>query len=248
MEEPSLVLQNLESVFRPESADLGEWEKQYLSKHRDRYRATLEVFLNHYEGGEVLEVGSVPCHLTYCLDDVSDHVVGVDLMAWRSADFIRENRLDLVVSDIERVELPFPNNTFSFCLLCEVIEHLRINPIHALREIQRVLKPDGRLLITTPNLYAIGRLKSFLRGEGFESPYEQFHKLYEHGHVGHIRVYARSEILELLTETEFDVIDSMYMNFGYDFPGPVRGRVVNGLRSLLPTIRPFHASIATPSP
>lgn len=45
--------------------------------------------------------------------------------------------------------LPFPDNTFDFAIALDVIEHIQ-DDIRVLREIKRVLKPGGRLVLTVP--------------------------------------------------------------------------------------------------
>lgn len=58
------------------------------------------------------------------------------------------NNLKFEVMDAE--ELRFENNTFD-CIICsEVLEHL-LNPQKALDEMNRVVKPTGQIVITTPN-------------------------------------------------------------------------------------------------
>ncbi len=49
-------------------------------------------------------------------------------------------------------DIPTKNNTFDIILLTEVLEHLQ-NPIKVLKECKRVLKKDGKLIITMPFLY-----------------------------------------------------------------------------------------------
>ena len=46
----------------------------------------------------------------------------------------------------------FPNATFDFVFMCDVIEHVE-NPAGVLRKIRQVLKPQGRIFLTYPNPY-----------------------------------------------------------------------------------------------
>lgn len=55
-----------------------------------------------------------------------------------------------IVADV--LHLPFKNNIFNLVYFTDVIEHLPENSeINALNEIYRVLKPNGYLILTTPN-------------------------------------------------------------------------------------------------
>lgn len=71
---------------------------------------------------------------------------GVDLLdPGKVPDFIQYHRLDLSTAT-----LPYPDNFFDTILFVHVIEHLD-NPASLGKEIQRVLKPGGRIYIETPN-------------------------------------------------------------------------------------------------
>ena len=48
------------------------------------------------------------------------------------------------------LEIPFENNSFDIIISSEVIEHVP-NPLVAIKEMYRVLKPGGTLILTTPN-------------------------------------------------------------------------------------------------
>jgi len=63
------------------------------------------------------------------------------------------------VVDLDYNILPYPDGSFNLITFTEVIEHLE-NHRHALREIHRVLKPGGIVIVTTPNIL---NLKSRLR-------------------------------------------------------------------------------------
>ncbi len=68
------------------------------------------------------------------------------------------------IADIER--LPHPEASFDTVVSCETIEHVP-DPARAVRELARVLKPGGRLFLTTPNyLNASGLYRGYLRLSG----------------------------------------------------------------------------------
>ncbi len=61
--------------------------------------------------------------------------------------------------------LPFEPGFFDCVVSTEGIEHLE-NPFHFAREIHRVLRPDGALVLTTPNTVGLRSRVRFL-GSGF---------------------------------------------------------------------------------
>lgn len=78
------------------------------------------------------------------------HAVGVDTSA-RAVQLARARvPAALVVQIADDDTLPFPNQTFDAILAQHVIEHLS-NVDTTLHEWRRVLKPNGRLALATPN-------------------------------------------------------------------------------------------------
>lgn len=63
---------------------------------------------------------------------------------------LKERYPKLKVVHADAMELPFENESFDGCLLIEIIEHVNDVP-KFLKEISRILKPNGRYIITTPN-------------------------------------------------------------------------------------------------
>ena len=49
-------------------------------------------------------------------------------------------------------KLPFKDNSFDLIWCSEVIEHLK-NPAKTVKEFYRILRPGGKMLLTTPNSY-----------------------------------------------------------------------------------------------
>jgi len=68
-----------------------------------------------------------------------------------------------VICDV--AQLPFNRAVFTHAFLSHVIEHLRYkDAINLLREVNRILKIDGKIEILTPNFQALGYLKAWLLG------------------------------------------------------------------------------------
>lgn len=59
----------------------------------------------------------------------------------------KENKKHDIYSPID--DIPLPDNNFDFILCTEVFEHIP-EPINAMKEIVRLCKPNGKILITTP--------------------------------------------------------------------------------------------------
>ncbi|MGI8425185.1 MAG: class I SAM-dependent methyltransferase [Actinomycetota bacterium] len=69
------------------------------------------------------------------------------------------DNIQFMVSDIQNI--PFPDQTFDVVVSCETVEHVT-NPSMAVRELARVLKPGGRLLLTAPNYFGVmGLLRAY---------------------------------------------------------------------------------------
>lgn len=76
-------------------------------------------------------------------------VYGVDVSR-KGVELARGFGIKAKVADISK-KIPFANNFFDLVICTETIEHVA-DPDSLLKEIHRILKPDGTLLLTTPNL------------------------------------------------------------------------------------------------
>lgn len=68
------------------------------------------------------------------------------------------------VADVQRI--PHPDESFDIVVSCETVEHV-LQPATAVKELARVLRLGGRLLLTTPNyLSSPGLYRAYLRARG----------------------------------------------------------------------------------
>lgn len=192
------------------------WHINDLFNHQLRYLADLQLIAALAPVGDILEVGSAPCHMTALLKLAGYAMVGVDVNPERVADLIRQLGLDVRRCDIERSTLPFKDDAFGCVLLCETFEHLRIDPAFVLSEIHRVLAPGAPLILTTPNVYSLPSFGRFLLGRSVADPFEEFGKLRNVGHMGHVREYSAREVARFLEGSGFVVqsIDYRYHSNG----------------------------------
>ena len=74
------------------------------------------------------------------------------------------HRVSWAVGSIQ--DIPISDASVDTVISCETIEHV-VEPMKAMREVHRVLRPGGRLLLTTPNyLGPMGLYRGYLRARG----------------------------------------------------------------------------------
>jgi glycosyltransferase involved in cell wall biosynthesis/SAM-dependent methyltransferase len=113
---------------------------------------------------------------------------------------------DIDLFDAEKDPFPYPDEHFSTVLCCELIEHLTADPMHMMAQINRILKPGGHLVLTTPNLASLRSLSALLQGyhPGLFSVYLR-PSAKGAGEARHYREYTPLEIHLLLKDSGFDV-------------------------------------------
>jgi ubiquinone/menaquinone biosynthesis C-methylase UbiE len=161
-------------------------------------------------GASVLEVAPGPGYCAVELAKLGDfQISGLDI----SRTFVEIARANAaaagVTVDFQRgnaAEIPFSDDTFDY-LLCRAAFKNFSEPVKALKEMHRVLKPGGRALIID------------LRRD---APYASIQKAVDDMHVGAVnglvtkltfrfmllkRAYTRSEFEEMVAETKFSGVE-----------------------------------------
>lgn len=134
----------------------------------------------------ILDIGCSTGYLAHFLKKQNNNVSGIDFLN-KAVAIARENEIDAYVCDIENEQLPFRKGSFDLVVFSEVIEHL-IDPDIALKKIYQVLKKNGLLIVSTPNIAYIqyrlellfGKLPDFceFRNKFFERHYNFQHKTF----------------------------------------------------------------------
>lgn len=140
----------------------------------------------------ILEVGCFLGHYCNYFKEQGHHPVGVDI----SDEVIQEGKklyphLELVCCDGEKLNETFQENSFDAVIASEVIEHV-LYPQNFLASIKKILKPDGKLLITTQNSNAFHFRVRMLFGQFRWDP-------------THLRLYSKPELLDEITTGGFHI-------------------------------------------
>jgi glycosyltransferase involved in cell wall biosynthesis/SAM-dependent methyltransferase len=115
--------------------------------------------------------------------------------------------VDVDLFDAEKDRFPYDDAYFSTVLCCELLEHLTADPMHMMAEINRILKPGGHVLITTPNLGSLRAISAILQGyhPGLFPAYIRPPQPGVEPDPRHNREYMTREIAHLLEDSGFEV-------------------------------------------
>lgn len=150
------------------SRDLGingrvaRWYNNNTRKHRigEMQGYAAEVDRHVTDGASVLEVAPGPGYLSIELAKLGNyHITGMDI----SRDFVdiarrnaEEEGVDVEFLQGNAAQIPFPDDTFDFVVCTAAFKNFR-EPLKALNEMYRVLKPGGTVMIGDMNRNATGR-------------------------------------------------------------------------------------------
>jgi 2-polyprenyl-3-methyl-5-hydroxy-6-metoxy-1,4-benzoquinol methylase len=189
---------------------LGQKVVEYFETSRPRYEYTLSLALEQ-DGGRVLDVGCSPGHLSMALVKAGFEVQGLDLNQVWLAKYAPgwPERLRITHSNLEQDPLPFPSESFDLVIFTEVLEHIAItDPCVILGEIRRVLRPGGRMLLSTPNVANLSNVVALIQGENVFWPPEIFYGSVDR----HNREYTPAELVRLIEKAGFAQYALGYMN------------------------------------
>ncbi len=160
------MMDEIKSHWNGRAEEYDKNVRQVIYSERDRI-AWQKIFVQAL-GGEklkILDVGTGPGIVANLLSDLGHDVTGVDVsdsmlkMAMKNSDSLHHS-LEFVQGDAER--LPFESGSFDAVVNRYVLWTLP-DPMKALAEWRRVLKPGGRLVVVDGIWYRRGKDKPFTK-------------------------------------------------------------------------------------
>lgn len=185
----------------------------YNFRHRSIFRRELESLAERWGGGRLLNLGCAhgPDFTPFALNF---ELHGVDL----STEMLRfarkyaqkyELRVNLALADVRT--LPYRDNTFDHAISVATYHHVKgkTDRLAALRELKRILKPDGEAFITVWNRW---QPRFWFKGREIAVPWRTREKTLHRYYY----LFSYLELEKLVNEAGLEVIKS-FPEHGYRF-------------------------------
>lgn len=168
----------------------------------ERIRKMVSI-INQFDLKEknILDIGCHDGTLLSMIENGNNAFFGLDASDWW-IERCREKNIAVqqYFFDDEK-KLPYEESFFDLVIAGEIIEHIYDTDFF-LEEIRRVLKPKGKLIISTPNIASLGRRFFLLAGI---NPLIEISPN-EAGSVGHIRYFTFDSLNRLIRKHRFRII------------------------------------------
>lgn len=150
----------------------------------------------------LLDVGCGEGNLRPFVADHCERYVGVDVLRYDGfpAD------VDFVKTNLDDGRIPLPSGSAGLAIAVETIEHLE-NPRAFMRELVRVVKPGGWVIVTTPNQLSILSLATLVWKHRF-SAFQDIH------YPAHLSALLEIDLLRIAAESELKEVFVSYSLVG----------------------------------
>ena len=174
--------------------------------HRGKLALIDRLVRKHLEAdSSVLEIGCGAGNLLLQAVVRGSFPVALDL-SMQALTFVRSRLVEAAAgSDAPRAYaciqsigewLPLPSDCFDCVILSEVVEHLEA-PENSIREAARVLRPGGRLLVTTPNYRSLWPVMEWM--------VDRSNKVPRMAGEQHISRFRPASLRQLLTDCRLEI-------------------------------------------
>lgn len=233
-------------------ARFGGTDTAYLEAHLPRFLDTKSRFVSSWDrnrGVRVLDVGAHWLHQSLLYAQDGFDVVALDMPVTFDIPSVRavaeQNAIKLLAEEdlsTARSLDAIGDHSVDIVLFTEIIEHITFNPVQMWKQIYRVMKPGGRIVITTPNYYsARGRawdLKRFC--SGFGGGLEALDILRMRTYAHHWKEYSMREVIYYfcVLSPDFNTVCAQYVQAFAPLPKSLPRWV-----GLLEQLRPFKPNL-----
>jgi 2-polyprenyl-3-methyl-5-hydroxy-6-metoxy-1,4-benzoquinol methylase len=194
-----LVYQNPQPVFEDLRHRYGEGYFDYELENDRNFFNLMKLGLrdigffdeppSRFPDRSFLDVGCATGMLVQHMQELGWRARGVEICEASARYGVEKRGVDIALGTLE--DLHFPDGVFSVVHFSHVIEHVP-DPPSLLREVRRILAPDGMAVITTPNILG---LQARLFGRAWRSAI-----------ADHLTLFSKRTLGRMLAEAGFDVL------------------------------------------
>ena len=180
-------------------------QSDYFTSSKLRYAQYFSIARELQPGARLLEIGSAPGHVSVGLALMGFAMTCVNLNAhyrptYASTEWF--DRLNVMEHDFEKSPLPFEDGSYDIVYFTEVLEHVAIKPVvEVLRDIRRVCKAGGTLVLSTPNVCNISNIFALLNGANIFWRPEIFYGTLDR----HNREFTVAEVEQAVRDAGFSI-------------------------------------------
>lgn len=190
---------NLKKEYHPcpNPMDLSLYEKSPYERAR---RQIVQKWIPNGIGMLAVDIGCGPGLFCNMLSDRAWQTTAVDLDI-SNLDKAKKWAPKTILGEAISVLSDLPSTSYDLVLALEIVEHMpKSYGQNLIKQIHRILKPGGRLLLSTPNRLSLEGLKDYYLHEKLL----KHRKWYAWGtEDSHIYIYSSLEIIELLKKSGF---------------------------------------------
>lgn len=174
-------------------------ERQIKYEHLQRYLSVQDLV----KGKVVIDAAAGEGYGSYILSQSAEHVFGIDIdtvaINEASKKYVNSN-LEFRLASIE--SLPFTSQSIDVVISFETIEHVdEVLQNKFLNEIQRILKPDGVLVISTPNKAIYSDIREYNNPFHIKEFYTNEFETFLRGFFSVVQLYhQKNEVSSVLTQ------------------------------------------------
>lgn len=136
--------------------------------------------------GRLLDIGCGNGSFIEFMNNYGWETTGLDFDT-EAVKTAKQKNLNVKLGSLD--EQKFPTNYFDVITLSHVIEHV-YDPLELIKECFRILKPDGKMVLSTPNNKSLGHKYFKENWRGLEPP-------------RHIHIFTRKSIIKILIDSGF---------------------------------------------
>jgi 2-polyprenyl-3-methyl-5-hydroxy-6-metoxy-1,4-benzoquinol methylase len=160
----------------------------------------LDLIPQENRNGKMLEIGAGSGDtLVYAKqNNYAKEIYGVELCKIPNSFQSSTHFEKFIIANVEEIDLPFDNEMFDVIICADVLEHL-VNPYEQIYKLKKILKNDGVIVASLPNIRQIQIIKQiFINGDFRYTDAGILDKT-------HLRFFCKKNMVELFENADLKV-------------------------------------------